>query len=126
MDIGDQAGRRRAAAGHGGILLRESGKRPVRHALAVAALAVVMSSGSQALLAQESGIAVGSPAPAVVVHDLDGKSEDLRRCLGSRPVLLEFRATWWTNSEEGRPTVRTAQAAYGSKVEFIGVNVTVN
>src|SRR3954464_1740684 len=126
MDIGDQAGRRRAAAGHGGILLRESGKRPVRHALAVAALAVVMSSGSQALLAQESGIAVGSPAPAVVVHDLDGKSVDLSQYIGKQPVLLEFWATWCTNCEELLPTVRTAQAAYGSKVEFIGINVTVN
>jgi thiol-disulfide isomerase/thioredoxin len=98
----------------------------VRHAFAVAALAVVMTWSSPALLAQESGITVGSRAPAVVVHDLDGKPVDLSQYIGKKPVLLEFWATWCSNCEELLPAVRTAQAAYGSKVEFIGVNVTVN
>jgi thiol-disulfide isomerase/thioredoxin len=85
-----------------------------------------MTWGSPALRAQESGIAVGSPAPVVVVHDLDGKPVDLSQYIGKQPVLLEFWATWCSNCEELLPTVRTAQAAYGSKVEFIGINVTVN
>ena len=76
--------------------------------------------------AQESGIAVGARAPAVTVHDLDGKSVDLGEYIGKKPVLLEFWATWCTNCEELLPRVRSAQAAYGGKVEFIGVNVTVN
>jgi thiol-disulfide isomerase/thioredoxin len=41
-------------------------------------------------------------------------------------VLLEFWATWCELCEELLPRVRAAHAAYGSKVEFIGVNVTVN
>jgi thiol-disulfide isomerase/thioredoxin len=76
--------------------------------------------------AQESGIAVGARAPVVTVHDLDGKSVDLGQYIGKKPVFLEFWATWCTNCEELLPRVRSAQAAYGSKVEFIGVNVTVN
>ena len=76
--------------------------------------------------AQESGIAVGARAPAVTVHDLDGKSVDLGEYIGKKPVLLEFWATWCTNCEELLPRVRSAQATYGGKVEFIGVNVTVN
>ena len=98
----------------------------MRSAFAAAVLAVVMTLGSGTLTAQESGIAVGSRAPAVVVHDLDGKPVDLSQYIGKKPVLLEFWATWCTNCEELLPTVRTAQAAYGSKVEFFGVNVTVN
>lgn len=98
----------------------------MRHAFAVAALAVVLTWGSRSLAAQESGIAVGSPAPVVVVHDLDAKPVDLSQYIGKKPVLLEFWATWCSNCEELLPTVRRAQAAYGSKVEFIGVNVTVN
>jgi thiol-disulfide isomerase/thioredoxin len=89
-------------------------------------MAVLMTLGSRALAAQESGIAVGARAPAVVVHDLDGKPVDLSQYIGKKPVFLEFWATWCTNCEELLPRVRTAQAAYGSKVEFIGVNVTVN
>lgn len=85
-----------------------------------------MTWGPRPLPAQESGIAVGSSAPVVVVHDLDGKPVDLSQYIGKQPVLLEFWATWCSNCEELLPTVRAAQAAYGSKVEFIGVNVTVN
>jgi thiol-disulfide isomerase/thioredoxin len=89
-------------------------------------MAVLMTLSSRALAAQESGIAVGARAPAVVVHDLDGKPVDLSQYIGKKPVFLEFWATWCTNCEELLPRVRTAQATYGSKVEFIGVNVTVN
>jgi thiol-disulfide isomerase/thioredoxin len=89
-------------------------------------MAALMSLGSRALAAQESGIAVGARAPAVVVHDLDGNSVDLSQYIGKKPVFLEFWATWCTNCQELLPRVRTAQATFGSKVEFIGVNVTVN
>jgi thiol-disulfide isomerase/thioredoxin len=76
--------------------------------------------------AQESGIPVGAKAPAVVVNDLDGKPVDLGRYIGKQPLFLEFWATWCELCEELLPRVRAAQAAYGSKVAFIGVNVTVN
>jgi thiol-disulfide isomerase/thioredoxin len=76
--------------------------------------------------AQESGIAVGARAPVVTVNDLDGKPVDLGQYIGKKPVFLEFWATWCELCEELLPQVRAAQAAYGTKVEFIGVNVTVN
>jgi thiol-disulfide isomerase/thioredoxin len=98
----------------------------MRKLFAVVVLAISMSLGSRTLAAQESGIVVGAQAPAVAVHDLDGKSVDLSQYIGKKPVFLEFWATWCTNCEELLPQVRAAQAAYGSKVEFIGVNVTVN
>lgn len=94
-------------------------------------VAIVLIAGAATVAAvpasaQESGITVGARAPAVTVHDLDGKSVDLGQYIGKKPVLLEFWATWCTNCEELLPRVRSAQAAYGGKVEFIGVNVTVN
>jgi thiol-disulfide isomerase/thioredoxin len=78
------------------------------------------------LAAQESGIAVGTRAPVVAVNDLDGKPVDLGQYIGKRPVFLEFWATWCEQCEALLPRLRAAQAAYGSQVEFFGVNVTVN
>lgn len=89
-------------------------------------LAVVLGATPCQLVAQESGIAVGAKAPAVKVNDLDGKPVDLGEYIGKRPVLLEFWATWCELCEELLPRIRSAQAAYGEQVEFIGVNVTVN
>jgi thiol-disulfide isomerase/thioredoxin len=89
-------------------------------------LALALGAGPTRLSAQESGIAVGTKAPAVKVNDLDGKPVDLGQYIGKQPVLLEFWATWCELCEELLPRVRAAHAAYGSKVEFIGVNVTVN
>ncbi len=83
--------------------------------------------GGPALAAQEEeGVAVGSRAPIVAIHDLDGKSIDLGGYIGRRPVFLEFWATWCELCAQLMPTVASARAAYGAKVEFIGVNVSVN
>jgi thiol-disulfide isomerase/thioredoxin len=82
--------------------------------------------GVTALRAQESTFEVGSQAPAVSVHDLDGGSVDLGRYIGTKPVFLEFWATWCESCQQLLPRVRAAHAAYGKEVEFIGVNVAVN
>jgi thiol-disulfide isomerase/thioredoxin len=76
--------------------------------------------------AQESGVTVGTAAPAVVVNDLDGRPVDLGRYLGKKPLFLEFWATWCEQCEELLPELRAAQSRYGDKVEFFGINVTVN
>jgi thiol-disulfide isomerase/thioredoxin len=92
----------------------------------VALAAVLLGGPIQSLPAQQSGIPVGTRAPAVTVNDLDGKPVDLGQYIGKRPVFLEFWATWCEQCEALLPRLRSAQAAYGSQVEFIGVNVTVN
>ena len=93
----------------------------------IAALATALLGGLQpSLRAQESGIPIGTRAPAVTVNDLDGKPVDLGRYIGKRPVFLEFWATWCDQCEALLPRLRAAQATYGSEVEFIAVNVTVN
>ncbi len=74
----------------------------------------------------ESGIPVGSRAPVVSVNDLDGKAVDLGQWVGKKPVLIEFWATWCSNCEELLPRFVEAHRQFGDRVEFLGVNVTVN
>ena len=89
-------------------------------------LAAALTLRPAAAFGQEVGIAVGSKAPIVSVHDLDGKSVDLGQWIGKKPVFLEFWASWCTNCAKLLPTVKAAAARYGSKVEFVGINVAVN
>jgi len=77
-------------------------------------------------VAQEDGVAVGSRAPRVTVHDLDGKQVDLGRYIGTKPVLLEWWATWCEQCELLLPRLQAAREEVGDAVEFIGVNVAVN
>jgi thiol-disulfide isomerase/thioredoxin len=93
--------------------------------MAVGVMALIVL-GPRRAEAQESGIAVGSRAPAVVIKDLDGKPVDLGQYIGRKPVLLEFWATWCEVCKALLPRVRAAHAEFGDRVEFFGVNVTVN
>jgi thiol-disulfide isomerase/thioredoxin len=78
------------------------------------------------LAGQDAGIPVGSKAPVVSIHDLDGKPVDLGQYIGRKPVLLEFWATWCELCKELLPRVKAAHQEFGDRVEFLGVNVTVN
>src|SRR5262249_8900570 len=80
----------------------------------------------QPMAAQDAGIKVGSKAPVLAVHDLDGKAVDLGQWIGKKPVVLEFWATWCENCEALLPRFQSAKQLVQDKVEFIGVNVTVN
>jgi thiol-disulfide isomerase/thioredoxin len=87
---------------------------------------LLMLLGAPRLAAQEAELQVGDLAPRVVVHDLDGKPVSLSQYIGRKPVLMEFWATWCESCQELLPRMRAAQKKYGSKVEFIGINVAVN
>jgi thiol-disulfide isomerase/thioredoxin len=93
---------------------------------AAAGLLVMLALPLSAAAAQESGIAVGSKAPVLSVNDLDGKPVNLGQWIGKKPVLLEFWATWCENCEALLPRFVAARKELGDKVEFIGINVTVN
>ena len=100
--------------------------RSPRGTLVLLGAAAVLVLGAGPAAAQETGIAVGARAPAVTVQDLDGTPVDLGQYLGRKPVLLEFWATWCEVCEALLPSVRAAHQVYGDRVEFFGVNVTVN
>lgn len=88
------------------------------------ALAAVAAAGP--LRAQEAGLAVGTRAAVVTVHDLDGRPVDLGRWVGRKPVLLEWWATWCEQCDVLLPRLRAAREEVGSAVEFVAVNVAVN
>jgi thiol-disulfide isomerase/thioredoxin len=88
-------------------------------AAALAALPVIAR-------AQESGIPVGSKAPAAALQTLDGKTVDLASYIGKSPMLIEFWALWCPNCKEMEPDLLALQKKYASKVRFVGVAVSVN
>jgi len=88
---------------------------------------VALLVGASSLPAQgEAGIPVGSAAPVVTVNDLDGKPVNLGQWIGRQPVLIEWWATWCENCELLLPRLQAARKLTGDRVEFIGINVTVN
>ena len=82
---------------------------------------------SQRAAAQfEAGIPVGTRAPAVAINDLKGRPLDLGSVLGTKPVLIEFWATWCSLCKALLPQLETIRKTWGDRVELLGVNVTVN
>jgi thiol-disulfide isomerase/thioredoxin len=79
-----------------------------------------------ATAAQETGLPIGSRAPAVTVKDLEGTPVDLGRYLGKQPLFLEWWATWCEQCDALLPRVRAAHAELGDEVAFFGINVAVN
>jgi thiol-disulfide isomerase/thioredoxin len=87
---------------------------------------LVLLAGAERVAAQDSALKLGDRAPRVVVHDLNGKPVNLGEYVGVKPMFLEFWATWCESCRHLMPHVQAAQKTYGSKVEFIGINVAVN
>ena len=82
--------------------------------------------GAPFLGAQESGIEVGTQAPAAAVETLDGKAANLAQYVGKTPVLMEFWATWCGNCKQLEPHLKAMHAKYGKQVKFVAVAVSVN
>ena len=90
------------------------------------AVVIFALSGSDAR-AQETGLPVGSKAPAsTLVETLDGKPFDLGQYVGKTPVLIEFWATWCPNCKQLEPAMEQAAKKYAGKIKFVAVAVSVN
>ena len=96
-----------------------------RQIVLAASLLCAVGGGSE-LRAQDIGLELGTVGPAAKVETLDGKPADLSAYVGKKPVLMEFWATWCANCHELEPTMKAMHAKYGSKMEFVGVAVSVN
>ena len=103
-----------------------AGRRDVLAAWTAGLMMLSLPVVTPSRLPAQVGIAIGSPAPAVTVNDLDGKPYDFSAFIGKKPALIQFWATWCELCEKLEPKVRAAATKYGAEVEFIGVNVTVN
>ena len=90
------------------------------------AAAVVSLTAAGPAAAQESGIPIGSRAPAALVQTLDGKLVDIGSWVGKAPMLIEFWAFWCSNCKELEPDLLALERKYGSRVKFMGVAVSVN
>ncbi len=86
----------------------------------------LLTGAASASAAQDEGIAVGSRAPAVTVPALDGTPVDLARYIGTKPMLIEFWATWCTSCQAMMPRLAAMRERFGDAVEFIGINVTIS
>ena len=82
--------------------------------------------GATPLAAQRKSPVVGDVAPVVTVNDLDGHPVRLAVTPGKRGMVIEFWATWCEVCAALMPNVQAAATKFGDRVDFIGVNVTVN
>jgi thiol-disulfide isomerase/thioredoxin len=105
-----------------------SGERSAVRGKRLAAVILFLGIGAaQPANAQfDAGIPVGTKAPAVTINDLKGRPLDLGTVLGTKPVLIEFWATWCSLCKALLPQLETIRKTWGDRVELIGVNVTVN
>ena len=92
--------------------------------LAYACAAVALIAGASPLAAQSPE--VGDSAPVVTGMTLDGKPVRIAAGPNKRAMVVEFWATWCPLCRALLPSMRAAQQQYGDRVDFIGVNVTVN
>jgi len=88
-------------------------------------LALALVSGAR-LGAQAPAPAVGDAAPVVSVANLEGTPVKIALTPGKRAMVVEFWATWCEVCRALMPSMRAAQKTYGDRVDFYGVNVTVN
>lgn len=96
----------------------------VRRALSALAIALLATS---AVSAQETGLPIGTAAPAAAVETLTGQAADLQDVIGGgTPTVIEFWATWCSNCRELEPAMEAAQRRFGDRVRFVGVAVSVN
>lgn len=95
-----------------------------RRGAIVVALAALMTARPAA--AQESGLALGSHAPAPKVETLDSKPADLTPFVGKGATAIEFWATWCENCKELEPAWLAAQRKFAGRVHFVSVAVGVN
>jgi thiol-disulfide isomerase/thioredoxin len=96
--------------------------------LAICAAVALMAAVPSCLRAQddEVGLPVGSAGPAAAVQDLDGQPVNLAQFVGTKPVLLEFWATWCPLCAALLPKIQAAHAHYGDRVVIVVVAVAVN
>ena len=101
---------------------------PVRRSIERITVAVVIAGAFVAapVAAQDLGIEVGAPAPAVTVNTIDGKPVDLGQYIGKTPMLIEFWATWCANCRELMPALLDAEKTYGKRVKFVALAVAIN
>ena len=76
--------------------------------------------------AQQVGLPLGTVPEGAVLEDLEGNAVDLGALVGTKPMLVEFWATWCPLCEALEPRIEAARRRFGDRVEFVIVAVGVN
>ncbi len=92
----------------------------------VAASAMVARTGAAQSAQEPAGIEVGAKAPGAAVELLDGTAVDLAKFMGSKPVVMEFWATWCPLCRKLEPQMQALRAKYGDRAHFVSVGVPQN
>lgn len=80
-----------------------------------------------ASMAQEPGLATGTPAPSAALEDLDGNPVQLLDLLEEgKPTLIEFWASWCEICEALQPQLDEIQVRWGSRVNIVAIAVAVS
>ncbi len=88
------------------------------------AVCLLLASTAQSIHAQtRMGIELGSRPAPLALEAVDGGLVDLP--IGSRPVLLEFWATWCAKCRALHPIMIAAHEEFGDRVSFYGIAVAV-
>lgn len=108
-------------------MVRDTYMSAVHRFIAAVLLLGVGAAPTAPLIAQETriGIERGAVPAGPTLPDVQGGEVDLSDHLGSRPVLLEFWATWCENCEDLHPDMLEAHARYGDQVDFFAIAVAV-
>jgi thiol-disulfide isomerase/thioredoxin len=93
--------------------------------LALSALVFLAASAAPAA-AQSVGLALGTIPEAVQLEDLDGNTVNLGDYVGSKPLLVQFWATWCPLCEALEPKFAAAKRLHGDALEVVVVAVGVN
>src|SRR5215472_5222387 len=69
---------------------------------------------------------LGLPGPDIVLKTIDGKTIDLAKLYGTKPIYLKFWATWCVPCREQMPGFERDYETLGDRVAFIAVNAAFN
>lgn len=104
---------------------RASRAHPALPAVALMMIAAMLTPATASHATAQEGIAVGETPDPPALETLDGEAVDLAEVFGTKPVLVEFWATWCPICRALEPRIEAAHEAYGDRVAFLIVAVGV-
>jgi thiol-disulfide isomerase/thioredoxin len=116
--------------GRNRILVRQDKTGSHRLALVAAAASLLWAAAlalPRPVHAQGVGLALGTPAPAAELEDLDGNPVQILDYVeAGKPTLIEIWASWCENCEALQPQMDQIAEQYGDRVNVVAVAVAVS
>ena len=81
------------------------------------------ASAGEDLAKQTGGNIIGQPAPLATMQTIDGKTIDLGKIYGKKPVYIKFWATWCIPCRQQMPGFEKTFETLGDKMQFVAVDI---